>query len=530
MFAESSSRGGELYDGNRDPDDFGGVALHLYDRYGHGCNFGGLPMRGRIAAAILFAVVSFAALSARAQLVLPGASGGSGGGGSGTVTSVSVVTANGISGSVANPTTTPAITVTLGAITPSSVAIGMGSAITSSGPGGVLGTGAFAAAAPCSAFGTASGTCAQGGVITAGGPTGSATVAPVITYNAAGQLTAVSSATITPAVGSITGLGTNVATALGQALNGSGAISATTSPTFVTPALGAAIGTSLALNGATLGSFIEATTGPSYELGTNETATFTGYAQGTTNNSTFVMQRNGSTTAAVPFFGGYFDTEYTGTSTTASLVSLEADATVPSSSSTNVAAIDAFTSSATYSGTAIAALAQGSFAFVQNKSASGTITAAQALQAAITNNNGGTITTADGIQIKQPKGGASSVWTTINGIEIQNQNPSGTNTVTNPPIALLIDSQTGSGAYAIQQNGSGINAFAGRSTFGSATAAAGQSGDVAQIKETDAAAAPGAGYAVLKWVAGSGTSCNLIAYAGTSATPVTIASTVGSGC
>ncbi len=41
----------------------------------------------------------------------------SGGGGSGTVTSVSVVTANGFAGSVANPTTTPAITIstTLGA-------------------------------------------------------------------------------------------------------------------------------------------------------------------------------------------------------------------------------------------------------------------------------------------------------------------------------------------------------------------------------------------------------------------------------
>lgn len=41
--------------------------------------------------------------------------------GSGTVTSVSVTTANGVSGSVANATTTPAISLTLGAITPSSV-------------------------------------------------------------------------------------------------------------------------------------------------------------------------------------------------------------------------------------------------------------------------------------------------------------------------------------------------------------------------------------------------------------------------
>jgi hypothetical protein len=41
---------------------------------------------------------------------------------SGSVTSVSVTTANGVSGSVATATTTPAITLTLGAITPSSVA------------------------------------------------------------------------------------------------------------------------------------------------------------------------------------------------------------------------------------------------------------------------------------------------------------------------------------------------------------------------------------------------------------------------
>src|SRR5271165_3449835 len=46
---------------------------------------------------------------------------GSGGGGGGTVTTVSVVTANGVSGVVSNPTLTPAITLSLGAITPSSV-------------------------------------------------------------------------------------------------------------------------------------------------------------------------------------------------------------------------------------------------------------------------------------------------------------------------------------------------------------------------------------------------------------------------
>jgi len=43
-------------------------------------------------------------------------------GGTGTVTSVSVTAANGVSGSVATATTTPAITISLGAITPTSVA------------------------------------------------------------------------------------------------------------------------------------------------------------------------------------------------------------------------------------------------------------------------------------------------------------------------------------------------------------------------------------------------------------------------
>ena len=44
------------------------------------------------------------------------------GSGNGTVTSVSITTANGVSGTVATSTTTPAITLSLGAITPSSVA------------------------------------------------------------------------------------------------------------------------------------------------------------------------------------------------------------------------------------------------------------------------------------------------------------------------------------------------------------------------------------------------------------------------
>ena len=61
--------------------------------------------------------------------------------GSGTVTQVSVVTANGVSGTVADPTTTPAISLLLGAITPTSVAasgaISAGATVTGSNLSGV---------------------------------------------------------------------------------------------------------------------------------------------------------------------------------------------------------------------------------------------------------------------------------------------------------------------------------------------------------------------------------------------------------
>lgn len=62
--------------------------------------------------------------------------------GNGTVTTMSVVTANGVSGSVATATTTPAITLTLGAITPSSVnasgTITAGNVISSTGASATL--------------------------------------------------------------------------------------------------------------------------------------------------------------------------------------------------------------------------------------------------------------------------------------------------------------------------------------------------------------------------------------------------------
>lgn len=151
----------------------------------------------------------------------------------GTVTNVSSADAN---ATVATQTTTPVITI----VSAPKLATGRTISI----------TGDLAYTSPSfdgSGNVTAAGTLAS--VITAGGPTGSATVAPIITYDAKGRLTAVTSATITPAVGSITGLGTGIATFLATPSSanlaaavtdetGSGALVFATSPTLSNPIVG----------------------------------------------------------------------------------------------------------------------------------------------------------------------------------------------------------------------------------------------------------------------------------------------------
>lgn len=115
---------------------------------------------------------------------------------SGTVTSVSVVTANGVSGSVATATTTPAITLTLGAITPGSVAAtgtvtGSNLSGTNTGnqtitlTGDVTGSGTGSFAATLSNTGVAANTY------------GSATQVPVFTVDAKGRISSVTNTAIT---------------------------------------------------------------------------------------------------------------------------------------------------------------------------------------------------------------------------------------------------------------------------------------------------------------------------------------------
>ncbi len=105
-------------------------------------------------------------------------------GGTGTVTTVSVATANGISGTVANPTTTPAITLSLASITPTTVSA---SGNVSSG-GNIVATGTVLGSNLSGINTGDSGTVTTVSVVTANGVSGTvatATTTPAITLSLA---------------------------------------------------------------------------------------------------------------------------------------------------------------------------------------------------------------------------------------------------------------------------------------------------------------------------------------------------------
>jgi hypothetical protein len=138
------------------------------------------------------------------------------------------------------------------------------------------------------------------------GTYGSATQVPVLTTNAQGQVTGVTNTTITPAVGSITGLATGVATFLATPSSanlaaavtdetGTGALVFATSPSLVTPILG------VPQSG-------------DFSIGTFTWPTFNQNTTGTASNVTgIVAVANGGTGTATPSLVAGTNVSITGT-------------------------------------------------------------------------------------------------------------------------------------------------------------------------------------------------------------------------
>jgi hypothetical protein len=159
------------------------------------------------------------------------------GAGSGTVTDVSVVTANGVSGSVATSTTTPAITLTLGDITPSSVvatgAIESKTSFILEEPGAGVDTitivapaslfsGSYTLTLPVSAGGSGYVLSTDGAGVLSWIPAGTGTVTDVSVVTANGISGSVATSTTTPAItltlGVITPTSVNGLTLAAQAI------------------------------------------------------------------------------------------------------------------------------------------------------------------------------------------------------------------------------------------------------------------------------------------------------------------------
>lgn len=101
-------------------------------------------------------------------------------------------------------------------------------------------------------------------------------------------------------------------------------------------------------------------------------------------------------------------------------------------------------------------------------------------------------------------------------------------TATNNTIIGIGGSTTGN--WMIHDTSGYASLLSGALTIGSSSAATVSTGEVAMPKIAASGTAPGAGFAKVEWVCGTNSgSAKMIAYAGTSTTPVTVVDNVGSG-
>lgn len=169
--------------------------------------------------------------------------------------------------------------------------------------------------------------------------------------------------------------------------------------------------------------------------------------------------------------GIFIDVSHQDTTANHSASGMDINVSTPSTYSTTVNNLTAISPSVKHIGTGNVTSISTVLALAYLNSTA-TVTSMWPFRAILQSDAGGTVTNAVGFEIATPMGPTTvvtSVWTNVSGIEILDQNPSvsggGANTLTNPPSAIKIQSQTAAGAFAIQQLGSGLNSFAGAATF-----------------------------------------------------------------
>lgn len=196
-------------------------------------------------------------------------------------------------------------------------------------------------------------------------------------------------------------------------------------------------------------------------------------AFGTTRNPSVVVYRNITSSASTRNEGLLIDETYNNSTAAGSAYGMITNMYVPAANATNHNLIGSWNTQNVIDGTGTITTQVALTAAAFNRSTA-TVSNQNVMSLTNVNSGAGTVTTAKSISISQPIGattGLTAVWTTLLGIDINNQNPSGagTNTLTNPPKAIRIQSQTATGAFAISQEGSGLNNFAGVSTFSNTT-------------------------------------------------------------
>lgn len=270
---------------------------------------------------------------------------------------------------------------------------------------------------------------------------------------------------------------------------------------------GAVTAPSIALGGATIGTNVLASTGQNLFNGANEAGVTTGYYASWSFNTTSMIQRNVTNLNTPKIYSLGVDMQVNNSVAGLDNAGFLTFITTPSGYATNQNSLNAWLAQNIHQGTSTinsqSGMAAASFNLssgavttqtgsVHTASGSGTgaigtqtgvnstatssgasaVTLQTAFTGSRTFSGAATVGTSVGIQINRPTGGASATFTNTYGVYVLNQTPTA-GTFTNPTIGVLIDSQTGSGAFGIQQNGSGINRFEGALLSNGATSGIG---------------------------------------------------------